>query len=143
VAKSVYRMPLPKSYGPPVKSVPEPDRSNPVAYGRYLAGPVGHCTECHTPLVKGRRDWSRTGVGGQAFRGPWGVSAARNITPHPSDGLGGWSDVQIIRAITRGISKDGSRLTPPMGFAWYARMRSSDLLAIVAYLRSLKPLPTN
>jgi cytochrome c553 len=40
VAKSVYRMPLPKSYGPPVKSVPEPDRSNPVAYGRYLAGPL-------------------------------------------------------------------------------------------------------
>ncbi|HUT51636.1 MAG TPA: c-type cytochrome [Alphaproteobacteria bacterium] len=142
VAKSVYRIPLPKSYGPAVQSVAEPSQKDRVAYGRYLAGPVGHCIECHTPLAKGRRDWSKTGVGGQPFPGPWGVSPARNITPHPTDGIGNWTDAQIVRAIARGISKDGSRLTPPMAFAWYAKAKRSDVLAIVAYLRSLKPLPT-
>lgn len=142
VAKSVYRMALPKSWGPPVGQVPDVDRKNKVAYGEYLAGPVGHCMECHTPMEKGHHDWSRIGAGGQAFEGPWGVSVARNITPHPTEGLGKWTDAQIRRAIQKGISRDGGRLTPPMAYAWYAGIRRGDMDAIVAYLRSLKPLKT-
>ena len=141
VAKSSYKFPLPKSYGPPVGSVPDVPRTDKVAYGAYLAGPVGHCTECHTPMVKGRRDWSRTGLGGQEFHGPWGVAVARNITPHKDAGIGGWSDAEIKRAIQKGISQDGSRLNPPMPYAWYANIKDEDMDAIVAYLRSLKPLP--
>lgn len=141
VAKSVYRMPLPKSYGPPVKSVPEVPRTDKVAYGAYLAGPVGHCIECHTPMVKGRRDWSRTGSGGQPFETPVGVFVARNITPHPDDGIGTWADAQIERAIREGVSEDGSRLGPPMAFPWYRGITKADMAAIIAYLRSLPPLP--
>ena len=33
----------------------------------------------------------------------------------------GLNDAEIKRAITQGISRDGSRLKPPMGFAWYVR----------------------
>ena len=140
VAKSVYRMPLPKSYGPPVGKVADVNRNDKVAYGAYLAGPVGHCTECHTPMMKnGRRDWSRTGVGGQAFHGPWGVVVARNITPHKDEGIGTWTPAQMRRAVQRGISADGSRLKPPMPYPWYAKIRRADMDAIVAYLRSLKP----
>jgi mono/diheme cytochrome c family protein len=141
VAKSVYRIPLPASYGPPAGAVPEVPRADKVKYGAYLAGPVGHCIECHTPLVDGRRDWSRIGQGGHQFAGPWGVSVARNITPHPSDGLGAWSDAEIRRAITRGVSRGGGTLAPPMGFSFYAKMKDEDLDALVAYLRTLTPLP--
>jgi mono/diheme cytochrome c family protein len=141
VEKSVYRIPLPPNYGPPVTSVPDVPKTDKVKYGEYLAGPVGHCVECHTPLDKGRRDWSRVGQGGQEFHGPWGVSVARNITPHAEDGLGKWSDAQIKRAITQGIAKEGRKLNPPMAFTLYAKVRDEDLDAIVAYMRSLKPLP--
>ena len=54
-------------------------------------------------------------------------------------GLGAWSDAEIKRAIAQGISRDGSRLKPPMGFAWYATMTDGDLDAIVAYLRTVPP----
>ncbi len=141
VEKSVYRIPLPPNYGPPVASVPDVPRTDKVKYGEYLAGPVGHCIECHTPLVRGHRDWSRIGQGGQEFEGPWGVSVARNITPHPTDGIGRWSDAEIKRAITQGISKNNAKLAPPMGFSFYAKMRDEDLDAVIAYLRTLKPLP--
>ena len=141
VGKSVYRIPLPPDYGPPVASVPDVPRADKVKYGEYLAGPVGHCIECHTPLDKGRRDWSRVGQGGQEFEGPWGISVARNITPHPEDGLGKWSDAEIKRAIATGVSKNGAKLYPPMGFSFYAKVKDEDLDAIVAYLRALKPLP--
>ncbi len=141
VEKSVYRIPLPPAYGPPVASVPDVPRADKVKYGEYLAGPVGHCVECHTPMDKGHHDWSRIGQGGMKFNGPWGVSVARNITPHPEDGLGKWTDAEIKRAITQGISKEGTRLAPPMAYALYAKVTEADLDAIVTYLRTLKPLP--
>ena len=51
------------------------------------------------------------------------------------------SDAEIKRAITQGVSKSGAKLFPPMGYSFYAKVKDEDLDAIVAYLRSLKPLP--
>jgi hypothetical protein len=62
---------------------------------------------------------------------------SRNITSHRVHGLGAWSDAEIKRAITQGVRKDGTKLKPPMGYDWYARMTDRDLDAIVAYLRSV------
>jgi mono/diheme cytochrome c family protein len=139
VERSVYRIPLPEAYGPPVASVPPP-ADNPVARGAYLANAVAHCTECHTPMVNGHSDFSRTGAGGMEFRGPWGVSVARNITPH-ANGIGGWTDAEIIRAVTEGVSANGRQLAPPMAFWAYRNMSRQDLTDLVAYLRSLPPQP--
>ncbi|WP_189993840.1 cytochrome c [Thalassobaculum fulvum] len=138
VPASVYRMPLPPSWGPAVSGVEAPPRSDKVAYGGYLAGPVGHCVECHTPMTdKGGLDMAREGAGTREFPGPWGTSISRNITPAA---LGDWTDAEIKRAITQGVSRDGTRLMPPMGFGFYARMTDADLDALVAWMRSLKPV---
>jgi mono/diheme cytochrome c family protein len=135
--KSLYRMPLPTSYGPPVGRVADVPRSNKVGYGRYLAGPVAHCMECHSkPGPQGPDLKSGLGAGGMVFHGPWGESTATNLTP---TGLGKWTDEQIKTAITTGVRPDGKRLKPPMGTAYYAKMTPADLGAIVAYLRSLPP----
>ncbi|HEY0836706.1 MAG TPA: c-type cytochrome [Azospirillum sp.] len=140
VPKSVYRMPLPASWGPLVGSVPDVPRADRVAYGAYLAGPLGHCQDCHTPrLPDGRLETSRPGAGGQPFPGPWGVSVARNITSSGKAGLGQWTDAQIKRAITQGIRADGTRLAPPMAFHWYRNIAADDLDALVAHLRTLPP----
>lgn len=96
------------------KTMSEPDLRNPVKRGFYMVT-IGHCMECHTPMEKGQRVWSRYGAGGFRFTGPFGESFARNVTPHPEKGTGAWTDAEIKRAITQGIRKDGSRLKPPMG----------------------------
>lgn len=141
VQKSRYDIPLPPAYGPPVVSVPEPDRTDTVAYGAYLAGPAGHCIECHTPFGEAGFDYAnRLGAGGLEIPGPWGLSVSANITPHPQAGIGAWTDQQIKNAITKGVRPDGNQLMPPMAFAYYAGMTESDLNAIVAYLHSLKPV---
>lgn len=141
VARSEYRMPLPPDYGPPLGQVADVPHDDPVRYGEYLAGPVGHCIECHTPFVEGHPDFAnQLGAGGFPFKGPWGVSVSRNITPAPKGGLGNWSDEQIKTAITRGERPDGSKLLPPMPFSYYQNISPADLDAIVAYLRSLKPI---
>jgi len=137
-ARSVYRIPLPPSYGPPVGKVADVSRSDKVAYGRYLAGPAGHCVECHTtPDATGMPQFeTKLGAGGMTFHGPWGVSVSANITP---TGLKRYSDAQIKTIITTGVRPDGSKLKPPMGVAYYANMAPADLDALVTYLRSLPP----
>jgi mono/diheme cytochrome c family protein len=139
VEKSVYQIPLPATWGPPVANVPPPEDS-PVARGAYLAGPIAHCTVCHTPATPtGGFDWSRTGAGGRLISTLAGPIGSRNITPHPEAGIGRWTDAQIIRAIREGISSDERRLAPPMPFGSYAGMHESDLADLVAYLHSLPP----
>jgi len=119
------------------KPMPESAMKDPLKRGFYLAT-IGHCMECHTPLVKGRRDFKNAlGTGGERFEGPWGVTVSRNITPNKDKGIGAWSDDEIKRAITQGVSKDGTKLRPPMGYQWYATMADADLSAIVAYLRTV------
>lgn len=138
--KSVYRMPLPPAYGPPIQSLKAPSPKDKLRHGEYLAR-IGHCMDCHSPRGEdGRLVDAKLGAGGQVFPGPWGQSVARNLTPHAT-GLKGWSDVEIARAIREGVSKDGSTLKPPMGFGFYKNIGDDDMAALIAYLRSLKPQP--
>lgn len=141
VPASEYRIPLPPAYGPPVESVTAPERAVTVAYGEYLAGPVAHCMECHTPMgPQGPLLDSALGQGGFEFHGPWGTSVSSNITPH-EDGIAGWTDEELKAMIVQGVRPGGTPMLPPMPYEFLARMTDDDLAAVVLYLRSLPPLP--
>ena len=140
VPKSRYNMPLPPSYGPPVKNVKAPAAGNTRAYGEYLAN-IGHCMDCHSPRdAKGMLQHDKTGAGGQVFKGPWGESVSRNLTPHPT-GLKDFTDAQIIKSVRGGVDRSGQPYKPPMGFDYYKTISDADMAALITYLRSLKPLP--
>jgi mono/diheme cytochrome c family protein len=130
-------------FGPIVTTVPDVPKTDIVKYGEYLAGPVGHCMDCHTTYVMGQIDMAQLGRGGNVYSRPfiydWAAVSA-NITSHPEAGLGAWTDDEIKRAITKGISRNGRELLPFMPYWLYDKMEASDLDAIVAYLRSLPPL---
>jgi mono/diheme cytochrome c family protein len=144
VPKSVYRIPLPKSYGPPVASVTAPPRGVTAEYGKYIAGPLTHCMDCHTPLGPDGKLLLDTdaGRGGREFQGPWGYSYSANITPH-TDGIADVTDDQLKEMITKGVRPGGIAMLPPMPYAWLAKFTPDDLNAVVVYLRSLPPLPSN
>jgi mono/diheme cytochrome c family protein len=138
VQAPVYKAAFPQNMLPGADKPPShADLQDPVKRGFYLVT-IAHCMECHTPGRDGHRDFAGSlGTGGQTFRGPWGESLSRNITQHKEKGIGAWSDAEIKRAITKGVRQDGTRLKPPMGFDWYARMNEEDLDAMVAYLRTV------
>lgn len=143
----VYKMPVRRDKYPDAEAgFTQAMMTDPVQRGKYLVT-IGHCMECHSPFEKGVSDYARLGKGGRFF-GPdlvqglpssWQGATSRNITSHPTAGIGAWTDAQIGRAITKGISRDGRKLQPPMGFAYYNRMTAADLSAIVAYLRTVPP----
>lgn len=140
VPQSLLTIPLPPAWVDPVVTVAEPDRNDRVAYGEYLAR-IAHCMECHTPRdAQGHLNLARWGAGGQELVGPWGVSVSANITSDPKSGIGSWSDADIKRAITRGISRNGYELRPPMAFAYYAGVSDADLDALITWLRTVPPL---
>lgn len=113
-----------------------------LARGRYLNDHVTGCTACHTP-----RDWTRfsgpikaelLGTGGDRFDlGPAGVLYARNITPAA---IGAWSDGELHRAVTGGVSRDGTPLFPLMPYPHFGAMAEDDVHAVLAYVRSLKAI---
>ncbi|MDC9825876.1 c-type cytochrome [Devosia sp. ZB163] len=132
---SAYNVPLPPAWGPPITSVADVPEGVTAEYGAYLAGPVGHCTVCHTTFgPQGPMLDTALGAGGQEFHGPWGTSVAANITP---TGLSGYSDAELATIITTGVRPNGSRLLPPMSIGHYAKMKPNDVQAVVLYLRSL------
>ena len=140
-AKSVYNFPLPPAYGPPVEHVADTPRGPTAEYGKYMAGPIAHCLECHTPMgPQGSMYDTALGQGGFEFPGPWGVSVSSNITSS-ADGLDDYTDAELAKMITEGVRPDGSKMLPPMPYAWLARMTPDDLAAVIAYLRTLPPLP--
>lgn len=115
--------------------------------GNYLANHVSLCTDCHS-----QRDWSRfagpvlsgsLGKGGEVFDGkidfPGSVHVP-NITPY---NLKGWTDGELFRAITSGVRKDGSAIFPLMPWQSYSKMSREDVYAIIAYMRTLKPINTS
>ena len=139
--KSTYNIPLPPAYGPPIDSVASVPKDDKVKYGEYLAGPIAHCMECHTPFgPKGPLLDTDFGRGGFEFHGPWGTSVAANLTSH-EDGLANWSDEEIITMITKGQRPGGAPMLPPMPYPFLAKTTRDDLEAMVAYLRTLPPLP--
>jgi mono/diheme cytochrome c family protein len=141
VPASVYDIPLPPAYGPPVEHVADIPRGVTVEYGQYLAGPIAHCMECHTPMgPQGSMYETALGQGGFEFPGPWGVSVAANLTSS-EDGLAGYSDAEVAAMITEGVHPDGEPMLPPMPYGYLAEFTPDDLAAVILYLRSLPPLP--
>ena len=118
-----------------------------IEHGKYLANHVAVCIDCHStrdmtkmfaPMVVGTE-----GKGGEKFspdQGFPGTFYSRNIT---AASLGSWTDGEIYRAITTGVSRDGRALFPVMPYQNFAQMHPDDIKDIIAYLRSLKPIPNN
>jgi mono/diheme cytochrome c family protein len=142
-------------YKLPVRRDPYPDAeagfdkamfADPVRRGAYLVT-IGHCMECHATRTGGVSDYKNgLGHGGREFPAPAGSPAgtpdtiAANITSDRAAGIGAWTDQEIGRAITQGITRHGHRLKPPMAVSYYAALKETDLADIIAYLRTLPPL---
>lgn len=146
VPASEYGIPLPDAWGPPVGEVPDVSRDDPLAYGTYVTVALGHCIECHTPMVEGMHDFARTNEGGRVFENLFDLGftvISANVSPHQELGIGTWTDEEIKRAITQGISRDGREHLPAMAYPYYATITDEDLDAIIVYLRSLPPMPAD
>jgi mono/diheme cytochrome c family protein len=112
--------------------------NTPVTRGAYLVNALSHCGECHTPRnILGGSKRDRFLAGG---KGPDGKGVP-NLTPTR---LKKWGDGELKDFLTTGITADGDVAAESMGEVvtnTLSRITAEDLAAIIAYLRSLPPLP--
>lgn len=139
---------------------------DPVKHGEYLVNALG-CHDCHTPFAMAEHGpepdmtralwghpqelvmpeielptppWVWVGSGtNTAFRGPWGVSYAANLTSSPN-GVGNWTEEMFVNTIRQGKRfGTGRPLMPPMPWPAYRNLNDEDLKAIFAYLKTTTP----
>ena len=122
---------------PVTEPVPEPDRSNPTTYGKYLVAVAG-CTDCHTPQSKGQNIPGMDFAGGFILEGPWGRVASANITPDPS-GISYYDEALFVQTIRTGYVK-ARELNQIMPWWHFRNLTDDDLRAMFAYLCTLKPV---
>ncbi|TDQ16347.1 mono/diheme cytochrome c family protein [Algoriphagus boseongensis] len=118
-----------------------PDR---IERGAYLANHVTVCMDCHSTrdfsLFSGPPTPGTLGAGGDRFdhkMGLPGVFYAKNITPF---GISDYSDGELYRLITTGVTNDGRPMFPLMPYPYYGKMDPEDIYDIIAYIRSLDPV---
>jgi mono/diheme cytochrome c family protein len=113
----------------------------PLERGTYLMNSIVACGNCHTPKgPDGRALAGKELSGGDPIDSPVFHAIPANITPDKETGIGNWTDEQIVNAIRNGKRPDGTIIGPPMPIAFYRDMSDSDAKAIVAYLRSIRPI---
>ncbi len=105
-----------------------------VARGEYLIK-AGGCLGCHTAEKKDATPFA----GGRALKTPFGTFYGPNITPHPTAGIGGWTEAQFVRAMRHGERPDGANYFPAFPYPSFTKIKDADLRDLWAYLRSLPP----
>jgi mono/diheme cytochrome c family protein len=119
--------------------------------GRYLAGEIGVCLDCHTPRGEKGPLFDRAFQGGMKFdrallRLPAGYSEiiySANLTPHET-GIRDYSVEDVVRALKHGEDRNqgGQPLCPPMPAGprrSFGGMTDADARDIGHYLLSLPP----
>ena len=118
----------------PGPMAPEASKSAQLNRGAYLVRALGHCGECHTP---------RNFLGGPKKDSYLGGAKdiAPNLTPTR---LKKSSDAELRSFLTTGLTADGDVPAKEMGEVianTTSQLTPDDLGAMIAYLRSLPPLP--
>jgi mono/diheme cytochrome c family protein len=118
--------------------VPDAGKSAVLNRGAYLVEALGHCGECHTPRnFLGAPKKSRFLAGAKMAEG----AAALNLTP---ERLKKQSDAEIKEFLRTAMTPDGDVAAESMAEVvrnTTGQLTPQDLDALVAYLRSLPPLP--
>ena len=140
---SVWRVPKMR----PAPEMTAPNTPEALDRGRYLAEGHGRLRRVSLTCrrVEGRGfppGGARVSRGayGRPGRDSPGQIVAPNITPDPETGIGRWTDGEVARAIREGVSRDGRPLFPLMNYPAYRDLTDADVLSIVAYLRTRKPV---
>ena len=121
--------------------------------GKYLAGNIGICMDCHTEHGLGPMplDQDKLFAGGRAFvAADVGLPAppfpslihTANITPHPS-GIEGWTAAAVALLLKQGVEPDGVRVCPPMPVGpsgAFGGLTDRDARDIGNYVIHLRPM---
>ncbi len=130
-------------FAPEVADYQAPANADPViSRGAYLVEGLGHCGACHTPRALTMQEKALSAADGNAFlsgSAPLEGWIAKSLRGDHKDGLGSWSEEQLVQFLKTGRS-DRSAVFGGMSDVVVHSMQylsENDLTAIARYLKSL------
>ncbi|GJG94115.1 cytochrome c [Cupriavidus pauculus] len=118
---------------------PQPKWTDQVRLGAYLVEGLGHCSSCHTPRGVAMNEKADSSANAQYLAGGdlngWPVPSLRGM-PH-------WTNQDIVDYLLTGRNRTAAvagEMTQVVAHST-SHMRTTDLDAIAAYLKSLPPVP--
>ncbi|MCO7575149.1 MULTISPECIES: c-type cytochrome [Pseudomonas chlororaphis group] len=130
-------------FAPSVETPALATDSDPViSRGAYLVEGLGHCGACHTPRALTMQEKALSASDGSAFlsgSAPLEGWIAKSLRGDHKDGLGSWSEEQLVQFLKTGRS-DRSAVFGGMSDVVVHSMQymsEADLTAIARYLKSL------
>jgi alcohol dehydrogenase (quinone), cytochrome c subunit len=117
-----------------------------VARGAYLVQGPGHCGSCHTPRAITLQEKSLDEASSSFLSGGPQIDGwvAVNLRGNPGDGLGNWSQEDIVATLRSARNSTQAVVGAPMSDVVLHStqyMSDADLNAIAAYLKTLAPAP--
>lgn len=121
----------------PGQSSKEEATAKNIIHGKYLVDNAVLCGDCHTPFnEKGEPDHNRWLQGATLGFAPLQPLPNWAAVAPPIAGLPGWDDAAAVNFLITGLDTSGKPARPPMPQFRFSR---PDAVAMVAYLKSLKP----
>jgi mono/diheme cytochrome c family protein len=115
-------------------------QSDLVKRGDYLVNGIMTCGNCHSPKGPQGDIAGKLFSGGLSWDEPPFKVTAPNITQDKDTGIGKWSDADIKKLLRTGMLPNGVHIAMVMPTGFYHIITERDLDAIVAYLRTIKPI---
>jgi len=123
-----------------------PPESDTLKYGAYLVQSAA-CIECHTQQDHGTKLPGMSFAGGRPFKLNGGTVRSANITADVKTGIGSWTQKQFVARFAM-YADTAYKPTPVargefqsvMPWLMYGKMKKTDLEAIYAYLKTVKPV---
>jgi mono/diheme cytochrome c family protein len=146
--------PVPANVIPDTTLAPTDPNYESAMRGKYLAGNIGTCMECHTERTFGAAvplDQNKLFAGGVHFDAaslglpvpPFPAEiVTRNITPH-ANGIQGWTAQAVAAALKKGVDIDNTPLCPPMpagAMQAFGGLTDQDALDIGNYVTTIPPI---
>ena len=111
-----------------------------VKRGDYLVNTILTCGNCHSPKGPTGDIAGKEFSGGLSWDEPPFKVTAPNITQDKETGIGKWSDADIRQLLRKGVRPNGVVIATIMPTGFYEIITKKDMDAIVAYLRTIKPI---
>ena len=115
-------------------------QSDLVKRGDYLVNGILTCGNCHTPKGPSGDIMDKAFSGGLSWDEPPFKVTAPNITQDQETGVGDYTDAELKQLLRKGIKRNGVPVAMVMPSGFYEVMTERDLDAVIAYLRTIKPI---
>ena len=122
----------------PLAAAQLPDHEPDAANGERVFY-AGGCASCHAAPDAQGGDKLMLG-GGRELATEFGTFRVPNISPDADTGIGGWSTVDFVNAVTRGVSPGGAHYYPAFPYSSYVRMTPEDAIDLKAFIDTLPPV---